>query len=69
MTAFPHVRTAAAFIGAVALLAFAAPAGAATITVAPGAVAQAADGSCSLVEAITNANANSTAGSADCVAG
>ena len=69
MTAFPHVRTAAAFIGAVALLAPAAPAGAATITVAPGAVAQAADSSCSLVEAIINANTDSTVASADCAAG
>ncbi len=54
---------------AVIVVLIARPAPAATITVAAGSVDANADGQCSLVEAIRNANADSTAGSADCAAG
>ncbi len=54
---------------AVVTLLIARPAPAATITVAAGSVDATADGQCSLVEAIRNANADSTAGSVDCAAG
>jgi hypothetical protein len=62
----PQVATLAVVVAAV----FGAPAsaGAATITVGDGAVAAGADGRCSLIEAISNAN-NDAATFADCAAG
>jgi hypothetical protein len=65
------LRVTSAAVTAVALSALALPAvsGAATIPVAAGAVNATADGQCSLIEAINNANTDSTGGSTDCVAG
>lgn len=51
------------------LLAASAPASSAIISVAQGVTQIAADGECSLAEAINNANANAQVNNADCVAG
>ncbi len=60
----------AGVVGALAVLAPAPPAGAATIIVGPDTGSgAAADGTCSLFEAIDNANADLAVGSTDCAAG
>lgn len=64
------IRTARSAACCIGLLALAANSSwAATITVAPGAVVVAADGLCSLREAINNANADAQVDNSDCLAG